>query len=325
MKYKELKEFLETKMRMSHIYQPVMIMKLLSSGGTANKRAIAEAILSLDESQKEYYDKVVSNMVGRVLTRNNGITAKDGDQYKLIGFETFSDIEINDLKTICLQKIDEYLKNRSDVWQHRRKASGYISGGIRLQVFTRAKTKCEMCGVSNKIKALEVDHIIPRNKGGSDDISNLQALCYTCNSIKRDKDDTDLVAVRESYDFRDSKCIFCNNERKRVIENELAYAIFDKYPVTELHTLIIPKRHVTNYFDLYQPEINAVNQIIKDLKTKLEKKDITISGFNIGVNNGASSGQTVDHCHIHLIPRRDGDLADPRGGVRGVIPGKMKY
>jgi len=325
MKYRELKEFLESKMRMSHIYQPVMIMELLSSHGKAHKRAIAEAILSYDESQKEYYDKVVSNMVGRVLTKNNGITSKDGNSYKLIGFENFTDAEVNELKSICLHKIKQYLKNRSDVWQHRRKSSGYISGGIRLEVFKRAKTKCEMCGVSNKVKALEVDHIIPRNKGGSDDISNLQALCYTCNSIKRDKDDTDLMAVRKSYDHRQQECLFCNSNRKIIHGNELAYAIYDKYPVSDFHTLVIPKRHVDNYFDLYQPEINAINELLKKIKIDLDQRDASITGYNIGINNGESAGQTIMHCHVHLIPRRNDDLFDPRGGVRGVIPDKMKY
>ena len=108
-------------------------------------------------------------------------------------------------------------------------------------------------------------------------------------------------------------------------KNELAFLIYDKYPVTKYHTLIIPKRHVETYFDLYQPEINAVNQLIAKQKSKLDKLDNNITGYNIGINSGKSAGQTIFHCHIHLIPRRNNDMPNPAGGVRGVIPNKMKY
>jgi len=312
-------------MRMSHIYQPVMILELLNRNGIANKREIAEAILSYDESQKEYYEKITSSMVGRVLTKNNNLTTKTKHIYSLNGFENLNKSQIEELKLICKVKIHNYLDDRKNVWYHRKKASGYISGSIRLEVFKRSKTKCEMCGVDNKEKALEVDHIIPRNRGGSDDISNLQALCYSCNSIKRDKDDTDLAAVRQSYADRKKDCIFCNPEVDIIEDNELAFMVYDKYPVTQQHTLILPKRHVETYFDLYQPEINAINQLMANQKSKLEKLDKTITGFNIGINSGKSAGQTIFHCHIHLIPRRDNDMPNPAGGVRGVIPNKMKY
>jgi diadenosine tetraphosphate (Ap4A) HIT family hydrolase len=110
-----------------------------------------------------------------------------------------------------------------------------------------------------------------------------------------------------------------------VFENELAYAIRDGSPVTPLHSLVIPKRHVATFFDLYQPERNAIFQLVDQLKANIEKTDPSVSGFNIGMNSGQSAGQTIFHCHVHLIPRRDGDMADPKGGVRGVIPEKQKY
>jgi ATP adenylyltransferase len=124
-------------------------------------------------------------------------------------------------------------------------------------------------------------------------------------------------------------CIFCNlpeDDGSRILaENELAYAIRDGFAVTEGHTLIIPKRHVIDYFGLTQPELNAVNQLLSSEKKKLQKTDPSIAGFNIGMNCGEASGQTIFHCHIHLIPRRVGDVENPRGGVRHVIPGKGHY
>lgn len=120
-------------------------------------------------------------------------------------------------------------------------------------------------------------------------------------------------------------CLFCYTNREKLIENELAFAIFDKFPVVEGHILIIPKRHFDSYFEITQAELHATHAIILELKQKLQEKDSTISGFNIGINQGETAGQTVPHCHIHLLPRRENDVENPRGGVRHTIPGKGNY
>jgi diadenosine tetraphosphate (Ap4A) HIT family hydrolase len=121
-------------------------------------------------------------------------------------------------------------------------------------------------------------------------------------------------------------CLFCNISNKRVVsENELAYAVRDGFPVTELHTLIIPKRHIEDYFGLTKEELLACDLLIHSLKDEIISTDSTVEGFNIGVNSGAVAGQTIFHCHIHLIPRRKDDVDNPRGGVRHLIPGKGDY
>ena len=121
-------------------------------------------------------------------------------------------------------------------------------------------------------------------------------------------------------------CIFCNVRKEDMIyENEYAFVSYDSYPVSKFHCLIIPKRHIRNYFDLDEKELNACNQLIKKIKTKIEKHDNLVEGFNLGTNAGIVAGQTIMHCHIHLIPRRKGDVENPQGGVRGVIPLKQHY
>jgi len=121
-------------------------------------------------------------------------------------------------------------------------------------------------------------------------------------------------------------CLFCDIPPERVIaENDLVYAIRDGFPVTPLHTLIIPKRHAATFFDLREDEILACNQLMKDLRDAILSEDQTVDAFNIGMNAGEAAGQTVFHCHIHLIPRRKGDVENPRGGVRHLIPGKGFY
>jgi diadenosine tetraphosphate (Ap4A) HIT family hydrolase len=101
--------------------------------------------------------------------------------------------------------------------------------------------------------------------------------------------------------------------------------IRDGFPVTPLHTLIIPKRHVLDYFGLHTPEVVGLNHLLLAQKDLLLIEDRTIDGFNIGMNCGETAGQSVWHCHMHLIPRRKGDVDKPRGGVRHVIPGKGFY
>ena len=324
--FKKLQKFISKEMRMAHIYQPVMLIELLTTKGVSSVNKIAKSILMRDESQIEYYEQITKNMVGRVLTKNRGITEKEKDDYSLIGYENLSKEETKELVSLCHVKIDEYLDKRKDTWSHRKKSAGYITGTDRYEVLKRAKFHCELCGISADKKALEVDHILPRNNGGQDELSNYQALCYSCNSMKRDRDDTDFRDIAESYKHREKDCLFCKIEKNRVIaSNELCYAIRDGYPVTEHHALIIPHRHVADYFGLYQSELNAVNQMINQVKDDIKKLDSSVTGFNIGMNNGEDAGQTIFHCHIHLIPRRKGDVENPKGGVRGVIADKQKY
>tara|TARA_B100001175_G_scaffold164120_1_gene139148 strand:+ start:189 stop:590 length:402 start_codon:yes stop_codon:yes gene_type:complete len=121
-------------------------------------------------------------------------------------------------------------------------------------------------------------------------------------------------------------CLFCNSKKSGVAyENKLAYASYDTYPVSDLHCLIIPKRHINNYFDLSDEELIACNNLIKVVKKEIVEKDKTVEAFNIGTNVGKISGQSIMHCHIHLIPRRQGDVHNPQGGVRSVIPKNQHY
>jgi len=326
MNYQQLKTFLTEKMKMSHIYQPVMIKKLLEKKGTATDIEIAEELLKFDPSQLEYYQNITNNMVGRVL-KNHKIVEKNNKNYSLPNFNNLLPEQIIELIHTCETKIDDYIKKRGDaIWSHRRTNRNPVSGTIRYEVLKRAGFRCELCGISADEKALEVDHITPKNLGGEDNINNYQALCYSCNATKRDRDDTDFRELKHLYNCRDSNCLFCNMENDRLVqENNLSYSVKDKFPVTDGHSLIIPKRHFPDYFEITQPELNAVNQIILLVKKTLISKDSSITGFNMGINSGSDAGQTIMHTHIHLIPRRKNDIEQPIGGIRNLIPGKGNY
>jgi diadenosine tetraphosphate (Ap4A) HIT family hydrolase len=328
--FEALRQFILSEMRMSQVYQPVMLIELLKSDGEASIEQIAQAILNRDPTQIEYFSEIVKNMVGRVLTKNRGITEKNGNIYRLKGASTLTAEQINELIVLCQVKINEFEQKRGDsIWEHRKRNHRPISGSIRYEVLSRAKFLCELCGISAGEKSIEVDHILPKSLGGKDDLANYQALCYSCNAAKRNTDDTDFRLFKNLYSTRVDGCLFCDvqsvDTQRIEAENTVAFAIRDKFAVTEGHTLIIPKRHVEDYFGLVPAEVNAIDSLVRQQREVLMDADKTVVGFNIGMNCGEAAGQTVMHCHVHLIPRRSGDVANPRGGIRHVIPGKGNY
>ncbi len=122
-------------------------------------------------------------------------------------------------------------------------------------------------------------------------------------------------------------CVFCDyldKKDKVVFDNELAFAIYDGFPVNKGHMLIMPKRHVESYFELSQEEKLAIDELILKTKAFIDESHHP-DAYNLGINEGVFAGQSILHCHVHIIPRYIGDVSNPRGGVRGVIPAKQNY
>ena len=120
-------------------------------------------------------------------------------------------------------------------------------------------------------------------------------------------------------------CPFCALSKNRIVaSNEHAMVIWDSYPVSKGHTLLIPSRHVSSFFDLIKDERSSLFALLEQAKVALDN-ELHPDGYNIGINDGSSAGQTVPHLHIHLIPRYEGDQPDPRGGIRWIFPEKAKY
>jgi diadenosine tetraphosphate (Ap4A) HIT family hydrolase len=331
--FDDLKDYLSSKsrMRMQHVYKPVMLLKLIDSGGSASKADIAREFMLADMGQHRDYERKVYPMPGKRLVEA-GLVTKEGDIYSLSElFSGLTEAQKVDVKNILVSRVEDYLGLANPYDSNARE---YVPGVSRFEVLKRAGGRCQLCGVSHTDRQIDVDHIVPVSKGGSNDFSNLQALCRKCNAQKGNRDATDFRALAEDFHTREPECLFCEfqsgHERivyhdEHKLENELGYALYDGYAVTKGHTLFISKRHVSDYFELYDSERNALSQLIQKQKHYLETLDSTITGWNVGVNVGQSGGQTVMHVHMHLIPRRDGDITDPKGGVRGVIPSKQKY
>lgn len=324
MKYEELIDFIENRMRMSHIYQPLLIRDLVDSGGSATIRQLATAFLVQDESQLLYYEERIKRMPVRVLGKHH-VVEKDGDIIRLnVGKLTLS--QKARIRMLCEQKMQEYVEKRGlSLWDYRLLEADPIPDSARYMILKESGQRCALCGATKAERPLDVDHIRPRSRGGTNDLWNLQVLCSKCNRSKGNKDDTDFRGDGSSAS--DPECPFCSSDfqGRAIDENETALAVLDAYPATEGHTLIVPKLHTEDYFALTARERADIDELLRLRVGKLRNEDEKTTGFNIGINCGTSAGQTVMHAHVHLIPRRDGDVEDPRGGVRGAVPGKMKY
>ena len=171
--YDRLRSFILERMRMAHIYQPLMLKTLIEAGGRASIREIAANFLARDESQLEYYEEITKRMPGKVLG-NHGMVVRDGDGYRPgIDPKQLGDDERHDLLKLCDEAVETYLGKRGTAaYDHRRAALGYVSGSVRYEVLKRAGGRCYLCGVSIEECAIEIDHIVPRKHGGSDDPSD---------------------------------------------------------------------------------------------------------------------------------------------------------
>jgi len=131
-------------------------------------------------------------------------------------------------------------------------------------------------------------------------------------------------ALKEKKRDPNNPCLFCTDPRGVTIQHELAYSARDSYPASPGHTVVIPRRHVASFFDLTPEEVAACMELIKEEKKQIDE-EFRPEGYNIGVNVGQAAGQSIFHVHIHIIPRYKGDVENPQGGVRHVIPKKGHY
>jgi 5-methylcytosine-specific restriction endonuclease McrA len=187
--FDELVDFIDRRMRMSHTYQPLLIRTLVDTGGTATLRQVAMAFLDRDESQVVYYEDRIKKMPLPVL-RRHGIVDREGDLIKL-NVESLTYEQRAELIVLCEQKLGEFVKRRGmATWDYRLIDTDPVPTDVRYRVLAAANGRCALCGATSKERRIEVDHIVPRSLGGSNHISNLQALCDECNRGKSNRDST---------------------------------------------------------------------------------------------------------------------------------------
>ena len=199
MNFEELKLFIKDKMKMSHLYQPLLIKELVENGGKATIRQLAIFFLKHDESQIRYYEKRLKDMPIKILSKHGILNRKD-DFIELmtsnLNFEQKSEI-----RKICEEKIHEYVSQKGlGIWDYRFLDSEYVPGSLRYRILKESKGKCALCGCSKDDRPLDIDHIVPRSKGGKTIYENLQVLCSKCNRGKNNKDDEDFRDKSETKD-----------------------------------------------------------------------------------------------------------------------------
>jgi 5-methylcytosine-specific restriction endonuclease McrA len=244
-------------MAMSHIYQPVMIRTILEGGGAATRRQIAAAISAADVSQLEYYEQVIKRYPGPVL-RKRGIVEEEKGVFRLAPeYRGLNEWERAELRAVCDLRIADYVARRQDrIWAHRAGNLDPVPGTVRWQVISRAMGRCEGCGIDSNDRALEADHIVPRDDGGTNDLWNLQALCSLCNNQKSNGPAVDFRAARKALDARHENCVACQAPAHEGLENELARVLnLSGGPV------VAPRRHGASYLQLFQPEVIAMRQL----------------------------------------------------------------
>ena len=185
----ELLEFVETRMRMSHVYQPLLIRCLLDAGGQATVRQLAIEFSKEDEAQVRYYEDRIKKMPVDVLKGHGVVEEADGVVKLTVDGLTFE--EKAKLRAMCEQKIGEFLSSRGlSTWDYSLLSFDPVGESLRYEILARDRI-CQLCGATKERERLEVDHIVPRSKGGTNDPDNLQVLCAPCNRGKSNRDDTD--------------------------------------------------------------------------------------------------------------------------------------
>ena len=227
---------------MSHIYQPLLLRILVEAGGTATIRQLAHGFLAQDESQLHFYESRIKEMPVPVLKRR-GIILNDGEfvmlNCKKLNFDQEAKIIMS-----CEKRLQQFTMDRGlNIWEYRLLDTDPVPGSLWYRVLKESAGRCANCGATKKERPLDVDHIIPRSKGGNNVYKNLQVLCSLCNQEKGNRDSTACPADVPSDSVADCKFCYQSIMGRILEESDAAVAIKDRYPVTEGRTLVIPKRH----------------------------------------------------------------------------------
>ena len=283
-------------MRMTHIYQPVMIRTLLESrDNTATVDQIAMNFLADDQSQLNYYKKITKRWP-HITLKKHRVVSYEKNKYTLSLDERLSSKQRKKLIELCNLRLEEFMENDPWIRLFREIDSSPINSSMRYDVLARSKGVCVGCGAKSTEALLHVDHIVPRSLGGPTDPHNLQALCQKCNLQKRNRDETDFMRWHKQLQFRKNDCLLCS-QKDTIKSNSLAHAIRPK-DLGAAGALVIPNRHVDAFVDLIPAEKQLCMILVDDIIREGKKE--TGSGFEVSGLDGTHDG----HCRISVVSKK---------------------
>ena len=294
MDYDSLRHFIKDGMRMTHVYQPIMIRTLLESENCkATKEAIARQFLGIDESQLNYYKAVTGRWPHRTLKAHSIVRYdKKEKEYTLLLDDATAE-QRKGLVELCDLRLHEFIDRDPAIRRLRELDKRSSSGSLRYDVLAKSKGVCAACGVLSTKVPMHVDHIIPINAGGADRIDNMQTLCYRCNTQKRDRDDTDFLLWHKRLQFRKRGCAMCSGGRQHALENDLAYCVLAG---SEGISTVVPRRHTASFMKLIPAEQNLCIALADHAIRRLKELHKSIADFEVRFDVPA------DHYSIKLAP-----------------------
>lgn len=296
MDFADLEDFIKNKMRMTHIYQPLMIKTLLESGNTATTEQIARRFLNHDDPELNYYKKITKRWP-HITLKKHGIVSYGKDRYTLLlGDVTRRQKER--LIELCDLRLSEFIDKDPWIKKFRELDARAASGSIRYDTLARAKGRCAACGIERSRAAFHVDHIVPHSLGGKTVPGNLQALCSQCNQEKRNRDDTDFIRWEKRMQFRRKDCGLCDPGHQ-IMSNMLACAIYDVHREHAMSSLVMPKRHVGAFFEMIPSERNLCLELVRNVQSEIGSMDSSITGFRTSFDSDSR-----DHFRISVVPVR---------------------
>ena len=296
MDFKTLEHFIKKKMKMTHIYQPLMIRTLLSSDNTATVEDIARAFVNSDPSQLEYY-KQIAKRWPHITLRKHNVIKYDKGVYTLLA-ENITRKQKQMLIELCELRLQEFIDKDPAIKLAHEMDKKSISGSMRYDVLAKTKGICAACGVkASSGYPMHVDHIVPASLGGKSILENLQPLCFRCNTEKRNRDDTDFLKWNNRLKFRHKQCKLCDPP-KPARENIMAYA----FNTSKYTTLITPKRHVGRFIDLLPSERHLCLGLVDSIQSAVRARNGS-ARFDVHFDSDYNASQKHYSIILHQIRR----------------------